>query len=157
MLRRLKDSNARVRLQAISTLATIPSTPETRQALLEVYPDLNDPWLESAAVGVAARAPLDFIEAAAATRKPEELQDLVAQLTTQLAARQEAALAAQLLVSLASKPAGADVLKKAVVEGLAKTLKPQVVPDWSPELQQALQALLRSANPAKSANSIRIT
>jgi len=147
VLRRLKDSNARVRLEAISALAAMPITPETRLALLEVYPDLNDPWLESAAVGMAARAPLDFIEAAADSRKPDELQNLVGQLVTQLAAKQDAASAAQLLVSLAAKPSGADALKKAVVEGFAKGLKAETIPPWSSELQKALQSLLSSANP----------
>jgi putative membrane-bound dehydrogenase-like protein len=148
VLRRLKDSNARVRLEAMTALASLPSTPEIRQGLIEAYPDLNDSWLESAAVGVAAKAPVDFIEAALASRKPDELEGLVGQLSTQVAGRQDAAQAARLVITVAEKPAGADALKKVVIENLTKGLKADTVPSWSPALEKALKSLLGAANPA---------
>ncbi len=148
LLRRLKDSNARVRLEAINALAALPSSPEIRKALVEAYPDLNDPWLESATVGVAARAPLDYVDVALAAKSSDGLQDLVSQLTTLVASRQDAPQAARLLALVASKPVAADALKKVVVENLAKALKPETVPDWSPDLEKALHSLLGAANPS---------
>jgi putative membrane-bound dehydrogenase-like protein len=148
ILRRANDSNPRVRLLAIEALASLPSTPEIRQALVEAYPDLNDPWLESAVVGVAAKDPVEFIEAAASARKPPEMENLVVQLSSQVAAKQDPALASRLVISLASKSMNADVLKKAALDNLVKTLKADTAPTWSADLQKALQSLLTSPNPA---------
>ncbi len=148
VLKRVNDSNPRVRLQAINALASLPSTPEIRQALVEAYPNLDDVWLESAVVGVASKAPVEFIEAAASAKKPADLESLVAQLSTQLAGKQDAALAAKLVAALAGKPSHADVLKKVAIENLAKTLKADVVPSWSADLQKSLKTLLTSPNPA---------
>jgi len=154
ILRRVNDSNARVRLEAIVALAAFPSTPEIRQALVEAYPDLNDQWLESAVVGVAAKNPVEFIEASALARKPAELEALVVQLSSQAAAKQDAVLAVKIVTSLATKPVSADVLKKVALENLAKTLKADVVPAWSAELQKALQTLLSAPNPALPAAAL---
>jgi putative membrane-bound dehydrogenase-like protein len=154
VLRRVNDSNPRVRLAAIETLANFPSTPEIRQTLVEVYPDLNDQWLESAVVGVAAKAPVEFIEAAASSRKPAELENLVAQLSGQIAGKHEAALAAKLVVALAAKSSNADTLKKVAIENLAMTLKADATPAWSADLQKALQTLLSSPNPALPAAAL---
>src|SRR5262245_64293 len=148
LLRRLKDSNTRVRLEAINALAALPSSPEIRTALVEAYPDLNDAWLESATIGVAAKAPVGYIETAMAAKNSDGLQDLVSQLTTQVAGKQDASQAARLIALAASKPVAADALKKVVVENVAKTLKPETVPDWSPDLEKAMQSLLSAANPS---------
>ncbi len=147
VLRRLNDSNARVRLEAIVALASFPSTPEIRQTLVDAYPDLNDAWLESAVVGVASKSPAEFIETAMSSRKAGELQNLVTQLASQLASKQDASQAADLVVFIASKPVSADVLKKVVIENLIKELKSDTVPAWSSELQKALQNLLTAPNP----------
>lgn len=148
VLKRVNDSNSRVRLQAINALANFDSTPEIRQTLLEAYPGLDNAWLESAVVGVAAQTPVEFIEAAASSKKPADLESLVNQLSTQLASKQDAALAAKVVLALAEKPSHSDVLKKVAMENLAKTLKPEVVPTWSADLQKSLKTLLGSPNPA---------
>ncbi|HXJ73403.1 MAG TPA: hypothetical protein VNM37_11135, partial [Candidatus Dormibacteraeota bacterium] len=148
VIRRLKDSDLRVRLQAFSTLATLPSTPEIRLALIDAYPGLDDAWLQSAALGVAARAPVECIEAAAAARKPAELAPFATQLANQVASKQDAASASRVIVALAGKPATTDPIKEAVLPVLARSLKADVLPDWSPELQRALRSLLTSPNPA---------
>lgn len=148
ILKRVNDSNPRVRLQAINALASLPSTPEIRQALVEAYPNLDDIWLESAVVGVASKAPVEFIEAAASAKKPADLESLVVQLSSQLAAKQDGTLAGNLVAALASKPSNADVLKKVAIENVAKTLKADVVPAWSADLQKSLKTLLTSPNPA---------
>jgi putative membrane-bound dehydrogenase-like protein len=154
VLRRVNDSNPRVRLEAINALANLSSTPEIRQVLVEAYPELNDQWLESAVVGVAAKAPVEFIEAAASARKPAELENLVTQLSTQVAAKQDAPLAVKLVVSITAKPSSADVLKKAAIESLAKALKAETTPTWSAELQKAFQSFLTAANPALPAAAL---
>ena len=158
LLRRLKDSNARVRLQALNALATVPASPEIQSALVEAYAGLDDPWLQSAAVGVAARSPVDFILATASSRKPADLKSLVTQLTTQLAAqfasKPEPAQLSRLLVALAAKPAAADVLKETVLQTLARSLKPDVSVEWSADLKKAFTGLLGSPNPALPAAAL---
>ena len=62
----LKDTDARVRLQALVTLGAFTPNDEIAQAVVAVWPSLEDKYLESAAVGVAAKEPVKFIEAALA-------------------------------------------------------------------------------------------
>jgi HEAT repeat protein len=55
----LKDADARVRFYCLAALSASPVvTTEGVRAAVAAYPDLKDPWLESAAVGVAAKAPV---------------------------------------------------------------------------------------------------
>src|SRR2546426_2861331 len=44
LLRRLRDSNSPVRLQALNALAAPPSTAEIQQAVVDTHPGLTDPW-----------------------------------------------------------------------------------------------------------------
>ncbi|MEK7686139.1 MAG: PVC-type heme-binding CxxCH protein [Verrucomicrobiota bacterium] len=146
ILARLNDPDPRARLEAISALGSLPDSPEIARALVSVYPQLNDPWLQSAAIGVANKAPLACLEAALAAATPEGLNSLVAQLSAQIAGQQDAAAAAQLVTLLATQPATADSLKQVILENLAAGLKSDSAPVWSPELQSALQTLLASTN-----------
>src|SRR6185295_9076768 len=61
---RLKDTDARTRLEALIALQSFPASGDIARAVVGVYPDLKDKYLESAAVGVAAKDPLLFVEAA---------------------------------------------------------------------------------------------
>src|SRR5437899_2052933 len=145
LLSRLSDPDARVRLAAVIALGSLPSlTREVQSALIAAYPAFKDPWTESAVAGVAAKAPVDFISAALAANDPESLKSLVANLSAQIAARQDAAGSAQLVVAMAAAPGAADALKQAVVENLAKSLKVETAPPWSGELQDAFKRLLES-------------
>jgi hypothetical protein len=117
---------------------------------------LNDPWLESAVVGAAARAPIEFIEAALDSKNAEGLTGLVGTLTSNLATKQEAAQAGRLVTLLASKPASANGAKQIILERLAKELKPETVPAWSDGLRNALKSLLGSSNTQLSAAALPI-
>jgi putative membrane-bound dehydrogenase-like protein len=141
----LTDANARVKLEALIALGSSPTVDEgTSKALISSYPDLKDPWLESAAVGVASKEPLRFITAAMDSSAPDALKNLVGQLSNQIGGRQDSQAAAELIVMMASKPASADSLKQVALENLVKELKPEVVPAWSPELANAFHGLLAS-------------
>ena len=153
LLKRLKDSNQRVRLEAILAAGSIGSD-SVRRALVEAYPDLKDPWLESAVVGVAAKDPLGYLNAALDSKSGEELKGLVAQLSSQIASKQNAEQAAGLIAAIAARPTAADVLKQTALESLTKELKAGVVPAWSPELKKSFEALLASSNPALPAAAL---
>ncbi len=137
----------RVQLEAILALGRLQVTDEKQvQALVKAYPGLNDPWLESAFVGVAGSEPERFIAAALDLGGQGDYRGLVSNLATQIGDKQDAAAAGQLVVLLAGKPAAADGLKAAVLESLTRELKADTTPVWSPELQQALGKLLASPN-----------
>ncbi|HXJ75393.1 MAG TPA: hypothetical protein VNM37_21235, partial [Candidatus Dormibacteraeota bacterium] len=142
----LKDSDSRVRLKAILALGAISQPliagePKQRlssadaeqisQALVGIYPDLHDPWMESAVVGVAAQAPEDFIKAALVSSDPAALQSLVRQLSSQIALKAEPARASELVIALSSAPASTDALKQIVLENLARA-RNTANPDWTP-------------------------
>ena len=103
VLDRLNDANLRVRLNAMLALQNMDATPAVVQAVIKAYPNLNDPWLQSAAAGVASKAPTEFIAAALTSGDPA-LNTLVAQLAAEIARQGDATLAARTLVTLASLP-----------------------------------------------------
>ena len=148
---RIHDDNPRARLQALIALGVLPTDPGTARALVEAYPDLKDPWLESAVVGAAAQAPLAYLEAAFASPTPDALKSLVTPLATQIAAQPDPELAARAVVLIASRPAGTDDLKAIVLENLARSANPGVAPKWTPELQGAFRALLASPRESLAA------
>ena len=153
LLKRLKDSNQRVRLEAILAAGNMGSD-SIRSALVEAYPDLKDPWLESAVVGVASKDPQGYLNAALDSKSGEELKGLVAQLSSQIASRQDAEQAAGLIAAIAARPAAADLLKQTALESLAKDLRAAVIPSWTPALKKSFETLLASSNPALPAAAL---
>jgi len=156
----LKDSDARVRLSAIQALGAMTTATagadvnQISEALVSIYPDLHDPWLESAVIGVATESPLEFIRAALASSDPGALQTLVRQLSSQIASKADPAAASALVMTLTAAPANADALKQIILEDLAKGLKSDTVPAWTPELQKSFQTLLTSPNPGLGAAAL---
>src|ERR1043166_6739776 len=164
-----KDTDPRARLWAILAVGAVSGrSPEDKgvaaagmkeqskrvaSALVSIYPELNDRWLESALVGVAAQNPLEFIQASFAATDPGALEGLVRQLSNQLAAKADAASAASLVVLAAGSPTKADTLKQIVLEQLSRT-KSDAVPDWTPDLQKAFKLLLGSSNAGLSAAAL---
>src|SRR5439155_16210367 len=146
----LQDPDARTRLEALIALGYLPPDETIGKALVEIYPEQKDPWLESAALGVASAEPLLFVEAAFHAREPAFLAPFVSQVVRLLANRQDAAQAAKLVALLAKQPANTDGLKQVALESLAATLKPGVVPAWSSDIQSAFKSLLASSHPGLS-------
>jgi putative membrane-bound dehydrogenase-like protein len=144
---RLKDTDARTRLEALIALQSFPASADIARAVVEVYPDLKDKYLESAAVGAAAKDPLPFVEAAFGAKDPAYLAPFVGHVVRQIGNKQDAALAAKLVALLAKQPAGTDGLKEIALESLAATLRPDVAPAWSADLQSAFRSLLASPRP----------
>ena len=141
-LDRLNDSNLRVRLNALLALQNSDATPAVVQAVIKAYPALTDEWLQSAAAGVASKAPAEFIAAALASGDPA-LNSLVAQLAGQIARRGDAAVAAHTLIALAALPDKPGAAKAVVLETIARDLPASVPPPaWSSDLQKAFQTFL---------------
>ncbi|MEO7297741.1 MAG: PVC-type heme-binding CxxCH protein [Verrucomicrobiota bacterium] len=167
VIQTLQDSDARVRLYALLALGSIQQAATAHeqvwqkdqadlavQSVVSLFPDLKNPWLESAAVGFAAQLPLDFVKAAAASKNPDGLKPLVGELSTQIGNKQDATLAAQLVTSVAAQKNSAHRLKQIALENLAKTLKPETTPKWSADLENAFHTLLSSENAAVTAATL---
>jgi putative membrane-bound dehydrogenase-like protein len=152
----LNDSDARARLNALIALGTFAASPDTARAVVAVWPGLQDKYLESAALGVAAQDPLLFVDAALNARDPAFIAPFVSHVVRLLANHQDAAEAAKLVALVARQAPGTDGLKQVAVESLAATLKPAVVPAWSPDLQSALRSLLTSPRPGLAGAALPI-
>ena len=144
--RALDDDDAQVRLEAILALGETGVNDESAAALVSAYPNLDDPWMRSAVVGLMAESPVPFLNAAMAAANPDQVTGLVEELTRQIADKQDAALAARLVTSVAAQPASAGALQQVALETLARNLRPDVVPGWSDDLRMAFQKLLQSGD-----------
>jgi putative membrane-bound dehydrogenase-like protein len=142
----LTHRDDQVRLQAIIALGTQSLEAESIEALVAAYPHLQNAWLESAAIGVAAQTPLKFLEAAFDSKQPEALQGLIGEVSKKIA--ENGSLAGPTLEVIAAKPASTDSSKQLVLETLAKNLKADASPSWTTGLQAAFKKLLASSSPA---------
>jgi putative membrane-bound dehydrogenase-like protein len=147
VLARLTDTDPRTRLNALIALANFEASPDTARAIVAVWPELKDKYLESAALGNASRDPLLFVEAAFTAKEAAFLAPFVSHVVRLLANQQDAGLAVKLVAFLGRQPAAIDSLKQVALESLAANLKPSVVPSWSPDLQAALRTLVGSERP----------
>lgn len=143
----LNDPDGRAKLWALIALQTTAQSPETAAVLVDVWPKLDEPHLQSAAVGVAGNDPLLFIKAAFEAKDPAFLADFVSHTTRLLANRGNAGDASKLVELIAQQPAATDGLKQIALESLAANLKPAVVPDWNSALGDAFKAVLASNRP----------
>ena len=143
----LRDPEPRVRLNALMALAACNLTPDVARAVAGAWPTFEDKWTQSAAVGLAAKAPEVFIAAAFQSQDPAFLADYVGHIARVIANRQDPAAAASLVQVIARQPQRTDTLKQAVLETLAGTLRPDIRPTWNNALAQGFRALLRSNHP----------
>ncbi|NBV21275.1 MAG: hypothetical protein EBS05_05055 [Proteobacteria bacterium] len=142
-LKLVKDSDPLIRLDALVTLAAQDITASEAADLVAIYPTLDDKWSQSAFLGVAAKSPGAFLDAAFASGRPE-LISLVSALSGTVA--NSATQAGALVISLAGKPDSANALKASLLESLAPALRLTDVPAWSAELEAALRKLAGSAD-----------
>ena len=143
----LSDPNARARIQALMALGTFDASAEIAQAVVEAWPSLDDGWLQSAAIGVAAKEPLMFVEAALAANRGAAHESFVRHVARQLALKGDATQAAKLIALLAKAPASSDGQKQIALESLGANLKADSAPEWNADLQSAFKSLLVSATP----------
>src|SRR5207237_6951312 len=89
VLANLNHSDPRVRLYALIALGSLHSSLETARAVVALWPDLKDKYLESAAVGVAAKDPLLLVEASFDAKDPALPAPFVSSVVTLLPYRQD--------------------------------------------------------------------
>src|SRR5205814_549238 len=115
-------------------------------AVVAIYPNLKDKYLESAAVGVASKDPTMYLAASFRWKDPAMLANFVPHVVRLLANKQDAGAAAKLVVLLSKQPMNLDGLKQMALDGLSANLKPEVAPAWNDELKGAFLALLKTSD-----------
>lgn len=134
----------RLRLETLMAISAADDVTAFTDALWKVYPTLNDSWTESALVSIFARDPQNAIVAATKLDEPVLAVRTVRELANRLAASQDAAAAARLVIALSQAPPKASALKQAALDALGKTLQQETVPTWNTELATAFRSLLRA-------------
>ncbi len=146
----LNDPDGRAKINALSALGSLPATRGIAGAVVAAWPGLKDKWLESAAVGAAAKDPLLYLEAVLAAKDPAFLAGFVPHLARLAANQSDAAKAARFVALLAAAPASAAGLKQAALDGYTAALKGATAPVWDPALAASLKSLLASGRTAGS-------
>ncbi len=137
----VEDADPTVRLAALRAFAAGVVWPTTAKTITTAWSKFDDDWQRSAAVGALNQAPDAAIAAALDSADPAQFAQLVGQLASAIAWRNNVDAAAKLVVALAGKPASTDALKSAILEKLGKL---KDAPAMTPELSAALAKLLVS-------------
>lgn len=146
----LTDPDGRAKINALMALGSLPPSRETADAIVAAWPSFKDPWLESAAVGAAARDPLLFLQAALAASDPAFVAGYVPHLARLVAQQADETKAAQFVMLLGSSPARTDGLKQVALDSFTASLKPAIKPTPSASLTTSLRYLLASERTAGS-------
>jgi putative membrane-bound dehydrogenase-like protein len=145
---RLSDPDPRVRLEALVAGSTLSPSPELADLVVEIWPTLNQPHMEAAALAMAANDPLVYLRAALRVSNPASVASLVPQLGRQIALKNDAAAARAAVIALAGAPTAADALKAGALQSIAANLKADVKPAADDALGDALKRLLASEQTA---------
>lgn len=146
----LNDSDGRAKINALIALGSFPATRETANAIVAVWPGFKDPWLESAAVGAAARDPLLYLQATLSAKDPAFVAGFVPHIARLAAQQADGDKASRFVQLLAASSAKNDGLKQVALDSFTATLKPDVIPPSSAPLNTALRYLLASQRTAGS-------
>ncbi len=146
----LNDADGRAKINALMALGSLPATRETAYAVVAAWPSLKDRWLESAAVGAAAKDPVLYLEAAFGAKDPAFLAGFVPHLARLAANSSDAATGAKLVALLAGAPATADGLKQATLDAFTANLRGNAAPAWNDGLSASLKKLLGAERTAGS-------
>jgi len=146
----LTDPDGRAKINALMALGSLLPTRETADAIVAIWPSLKDPWLESAAVGAAARDPLLFLQAAMASKDPALVAGYVPHLARLVALQADGDKAAKFVALLGSSPARTDGLKQVALDSFSANLKAGIKPTASSSVTTSLRYLLASERTAGS-------
>jgi len=152
----MADPDPRVQLNTLIALGSSSSAndPKIAEAVVAAWPSWKDKYIQSAAVGCAAANPVLFAEAAFEAKEPSGVVDFVGHVTRLIANKKDPSLVADFIERVARQPEKADELKQSVLETLAAKLPADVVLPWTPNLQTAFSALLKSSRPGVAASSL---
>jgi len=146
VIKLLKDTSERTRLDAVLALTQWDPGKETISAVHKLFYDVRDAkesWTKSGILGVARLAPTNFIRASFASDKSENYRDLVAPLIEDFVFKKDAGTTAWILTHTAKQAPGTDKLKIHVLQTFAKHLD-EYAPPFSTNIDTALRTFLKS-------------
>ena len=150
VVKQLKDTSERTRLDALLALTQWPPHKDTISAVHKLFSDLKDAkesWTKSAILGIARRAPTNFIRASFASDKSENYRELVAPLVEDFIFKKDGPVTAWILTHTAKQAATTDKLRIHVLQTLAKYLG-DFAPPPSTNIAAAIRNLVKSENRA---------
>ncbi|MBA4148102.1 MAG: ThuA domain-containing protein [Verrucomicrobia bacterium] len=134
--------DSRATLYALVAEAAFRTGKPAQDAMMFAYPQLDDPWLKSAAIGTAVGAGTEYLEALFLVQNPEGMESLAAALGSAVAQKTDLGLVASTIVRLALGPVHSEPLKKIVLEKLTTEMDPNTMLPWSEPTEMLLNGLL---------------
>jgi putative membrane-bound dehydrogenase-like protein len=141
----LEQGDGEIRVAVLRALAATHAPtfgPKVVEQLIVLWPQFQDDFQRSAAVGAASRFPV-VVVSAALDRGDASLAALVTQLAQGVAEHDDFASATKLVLALAEKRRASADLERTILDTLGKSLK--TAPEMTPELSAALSKLLDSS------------
>ena len=155
VVRQLKDSAERTRLDALCALTAWPPRQSTLEAVHKLYPDLRDGWTKSATLGIARLAPTNFIRLSFASDKADGFRDLVPTLVEDFLVQGNDGAAGWTLAHIGRAPAAADKLKISSLSLFNKRLADHA-PPFTTNTQASLEKMLKSDNRSLRAAALPV-
>jgi len=146
VIKQLKDTSERTRLDALLALTQWTPNKDAITAVHKLFSDLKDTkdlWTKSAMLGVARLAPTNFIRASFASDKSDNYRELVTPLVEDFINKKDARITAWILSYAARQAPVTDKLKITVLNAFSKNLE-QYAPPASTNIDAALKAFLKS-------------
>ena len=146
VIKQLKDTSERTRLDALLALTQWTPNKDVITAVHKLFSDMKDSrdaWAKSAMLGVARLAPTNFIRASFASNKSDNYRELVTPLVEDFIEKKDAGTTTWILSHAARQAAGTDKLKIAIFGVFAKHLD-SYAPPASTNIDAALKAILKS-------------
>ena len=132
-----------VRLQALLALTQLNAGASIAKDLVAMFPTLSDPWLEAAAQGAAASAPVAILKAALDAPASDSLSRLVAAMGGLVANSGKPEWMAE-LIEVVGNSSGNGAVKRVVLESLASASKSTAIPPWNENVKASFVRLLAS-------------
>lgn len=155
VVRLLKDTAERTRLDALLALTAWPPRQSSLEAVQKLYPDLRDGWSKSAVLGVARLAPTNFLRLCFASDKADSFRDLVPTLVEDFLIKGDDGPATWTLGTLGRAPGAADKLKITTLGTYNRRLA-DYAPPYSTNIQAGLEKMLKSDNRSLRAAALPV-
>jgi putative membrane-bound dehydrogenase-like protein len=141
VIKLVRGSTERTRLEALFALASFPPSSETVTAVHKLYPDLKDGWAKSSVLGIARQAPTNFIRASFGSDKADSYIELVQILIEDFVSRKNTSAAEWVLRYTARQAKASSKLRVAVLDIFNKHLEDFRLP-FTTNLDLAIGAFL---------------
>jgi putative heme-binding domain-containing protein len=143
VIKQIKNTTERTRLEALFALASSTPSSETIAAVHKLFPDLKDGWSKSTVLAIARQAPTNFIRACFASDKADSFNEIMEILTTDFLEARDSARAEWVLRHTGRQTKVSSKIKVAVLDAFNKHLADYSIP-FTTNVDTAIDSLLSS-------------